>query len=101
MAIERIVDSGAADEDTDKEFEQTLRPKDFTNYIGQEPIKKSLNVSITAAKKRDEPIDHVLLHGPPGLGKTTLATVISNEMGAQIRITSGQLLREPAIWLVC
>jgi Holliday junction DNA helicase RuvB len=89
MAIERIVDTSAADEDTDKELEQTLRPRDFTNYIGQEQLKKNLKLAIAAAKKRGEPIDHVLLHGPPGLGKTTMATVIANEMGAQIRVTSG------------
>lgn len=89
MAIERIIDSSAADEDTDKELEQTLRPRDFTNYIGQEQLKKNLKLAITAAKKRGEPVDHVLLHGPPGLGKTTMATVIANEMGAQIRVTSG------------
>src|SRR3990167_2226422 len=89
MAIERIVDSSAADENTDQEFEQTLRPKDFASYIGQESIKKNLKLAIAAAKKRGEPIDHVLLHGPPGLGKTTMATVIANEMGAKIRVASG------------
>jgi len=66
-----------------------LRPKDFASYIGQERLKKNLQLTIAAAKKRSEPIDHVLLYGPPGLGKTTMASVIANEMGAQIRITSG------------
>ena len=90
MAIERIVNTTPqADEPVDDEFEQTLRPKDFKNYVGQERLKKNLQLAISAAKKRTEPIDHVLLYGPPGLGKTTMATVIANEMGAQIRITSG------------
>jgi Holliday junction DNA helicase RuvB len=90
MAIERIVNTSAPiDEPEDQELEQTLRPHDFENYIGQERLKKNLKLSIGAAKKRGEPIDHVLLYGPPGLGKTTMATVIANEMGAQIRVTSG------------
>lgn len=91
MAIERIVNTTPPDdEDVDEqELEQTLRPRDFKNYIGQERLKKNLQLAIAAAKKRGEPIDHVLLYGPPGLGKTTMATVIANEMGAQIRITSG------------
>lgn len=89
MAIERIVNNTGQDDSVDVEFEQTLRPRDFANYVGQEQIKKNLKLSIAAAKKRGEPIDHVLLHGPPGLGKTTMATVIANEMGAQIRVTSG------------
>jgi Holliday junction DNA helicase RuvB len=90
MAIERIVNTaGPADEPEEQELEQTLRPRDFKSYVGQERLKKNLQLAISAAKKRDEPIDHVLLYGPPGLGKTTMATVIANEMGAQIRVTSG------------
>ncbi len=90
MAIERIVDTSNDDEDIiEQELEVTLRPRDFENYIGQDRLKQNLQVAIDAAKKRGEPIDHVLLYGPPGLGKTTMATVISNEMGSNIRITSG------------
>lgn len=87
MAIERITQANA--DTDDKELEQSLRPRDFANYIGQERLKKNLMLAIKAAQKRGEPLDHVLLYGPPGLGKTTMATVIANEMGAAIRVTSG------------
>lgn len=88
--IERIVNSAAPVVDpNEEEFEIKLRPHDFANYIGQDRLKQNLQLAITAAKKRGEPLDHVLLYGPPGLGKTTMASVLANEMGAQIRITSG------------
>lgn len=81
--------------DFDKNFENNIRPKTFENYIGQSSLKETLKISIGAAKKRELPLDHLLFYGPPGLGKTTLAGVIANEMGVDIKVTSAPALERP------
>lgn len=93
MAIERIIDTSLHADDTAEDvIEVTLRPISFADYVGQEHLKKNLKLAIDAAKKRNEPIDHVLLYGAPGLGKTTMASVIAHEMGTNIRVTSGSAI---------
>ncbi len=79
----------------ESDYEINLRPKTLDEYIGQEKVKDNLDVYMQAALKRNEPLDHVLLYGPPGLGKTTLAGIIANTMGSQIRITSGPAIEKP------
>ena len=79
----------------EEKIENTLRPKSLNEYLGQTKVKESMKIYIEAAKKREEPLDHVLLYGPPGLGKTTLAGIISNEMDSNIKITSGPAIEKP------
>ena len=81
--------------DTDKNFENSIRPKSFDTYIGQSALKETLKITIEAAKKREQPLDHLLFYGPPGLGKTTLAGVIAEQMGVAIKITSAPALERP------
>ncbi len=89
----RMISPDFTPEDVDVEF--SLRPKTLDEYVGQEKAKENLSVFIEAAKRRDEPLDHVLLYGPPGLGKTTLSNIIANEMNVNIRITSGPAIEKP------
>jgi len=89
---DRIISSQEKGEDLS--FDLTLRPKTLSEYIGQKKIKEHLDITISAAKKRQEPIEHVLLYGAPGLGKTTLAHVIANEMGVNIKVTSGPAIEK-------
>jgi Holliday junction DNA helicase RuvB len=90
--IQRVTSTRATDEDV--QFEAGLRPRTLDEYIGQDRVRENLHVSITAAKQRREALDHVLLYGPPGLGKTTLAYVIGNELGVPVRTTSGPVLEK-------
>src|SRR5436309_6458304 len=93
MMNDRLVTAARVEEDA--QYEAGLRPRLLDEYIGQERVRENLHVAITAAKQRREPLDHVLLHGPPGLGKTTLAYVIANELGVSVRATSGPAIEKP------
>ena len=91
---EDYLNSDTTSSPKDKEFENILRPKSFKDFYGQEQIISNIKVFVKAAKKRSEPLDHVILHGPPGLGKTTLSHIISNELSTNLKVTSGPVLEK-------
>jgi holliday junction DNA helicase RuvB len=93
MSEDRLVSSARVDDDA--QYEAGLRPRRLDDYIGQDRVREQLQVSIAAAKQRGEALDHLLLYGPPGLGKTTLAYVVANELGVPIRTTSGPVIEKP------
>ncbi|MBN4072266.1 Holliday junction branch migration DNA helicase RuvB [Flavobacteriales bacterium AH-315-E23] len=94
---ESLRDMAAGDElsSAEKEFERTVRPDNFGEFVGQEKVVENLKIFVEAAKQRGEALDHILLHGPPGLGKTTMAYIVANDMGVNIRVTSGPVLDKP------
>src|ERR1700723_489102 len=94
MPRERIV-SGQSTGEEENRFNFALRPQRFEQYIGQAQLVRKLRIAVQAAQGRKEPVEHILLHGPPGLGKTTLAHVIANEMNATLHITSGPAIDRP------
>ncbi len=96
MAKERIISGQAAEDSAEEQLSRTLRPQSLTDYVGQPSLIEKLSITLEAVKQRSDPMEHVLLHGPPGLGKTTLAHIIANEMGTQLFVTSGPALTKGA-----
>ena len=93
VGLKRVIDPNCHREDS---LQEALRPKHIADYVGQTAVCGKLNITISAAKRRGEPVDHVLLHGPPGLGKTTLAAIIANERGVSFKATSGPVIERPS-----
>jgi Holliday junction DNA helicase RuvB len=94
MATQRII-TGAALNDAEEKFNSSLRPTKLSEYVGQPRLAQKLSITLQAVRQRGEPMEHVLLHGPPGLGKTTLSHIIANELGTHLTVTSGPAMTKP------